>query len=102
MVPMTISCITLPLFLTTNFTVSPCLIERLAGVKRILSLMSTRTVREAFFGSPSRPNGCSSVEMARAVLGPCDLSLCANTGAAKASEASEASRTRFLVMSPFS
>ena len=32
------------------------------GLNRILSLVSTLTVRETFFGSPSRPKAVSSVE----------------------------------------
>src|SRR5262245_13016564 len=59
-VPSTISCIVAPEFFTTKRTVSPCLTSIAEGVRRIWSLISTRTVRDAFLGSPVRPKSVST------------------------------------------
>ena len=58
---MTNSCISLPALCTTKVTVSPRFSVSCAGSKRMRSLIVTRTVRVAFFGSPWRPQGCCSV-----------------------------------------
>jgi hypothetical protein len=50
LVPMTNSCITLPVLRTTNFTVSPCRTSMRSGVKRMLSAMPTSMVRFARLG----------------------------------------------------
>ena len=54
--PSTISCMTLPPFFATKRMVSP-LTRTSDGLKRMASLMSTVTVRDAFFGSPCRAEG---------------------------------------------
>ena len=72
---------------TTKRTVSPCLTSSASGVKRILSLMSMRTVRVAFFGSPVRPKSVSTIGWS-VRAGPC---ACVAVGEAASGASSSAS-----------
>ena len=86
--PSTISCICRPEFFTTNFTVSPCLTSSAAGVKRIVSAMSTLMVRATFRGSPVRPKSVSTIGCVfRALLcpSPCETATLGLRSSASAS-----------------
>ncbi|WP_455153502.1 hypothetical protein [Cupriavidus basilensis] len=59
-VPMTISCSTLPTLCTTKRTVSPRLTAIESGVKRIVSAIDTLIVRDTLAGLPGWPDADSA------------------------------------------